>query len=58
MIYVEQQNKDLYKRLGGKTLKQRNSFVYLGGAVCRDGDTKTKIAEYNLGIMRGGRWNE
>ena len=28
-------------RLDGKKLNQRNSFVYLGGAVCGDGGTGT-----------------
>ena len=35
--------KDLDIKLDGKKLKQRDSFVYLGGTVCGDGDTETEI---------------
>ena len=37
--WVGQQKKDL----DGKKLNQRDSFVYLGGAVCGDGGTETEI---------------
>ena len=43
MLWVEQQKKDLQIRLDGKKLNQRDSFVYLGGAVCGDGGTETEI---------------
>ena len=43
VFWVGQQNKDLDIRLDGKKLNQRDSFVYLGGAVCRDGGTETEI---------------
>ena len=36
MLWVRQQNKNLDIRLDGKKLNQRDSFVYLGGVVCRD----------------------
>ena len=29
--------------LGGKKLTQRDSFVYLGGAVCGDGETERGV---------------
>ena len=34
VLWVRQQKKDLDVRLDGKKLNQRDSFVYLGGAVC------------------------
>ena len=40
---VEQQNKYLDIRLEGKKLKQRDSFVYLGGVICGDGGFETDI---------------
>ena len=40
---VEQQNKDLDIRLEGEKLKQRDSFVYLGGVICGDGGIETDI---------------
>ena len=43
MIWVGQQNKDLDINLERKKLKQQDSFVYLGGAVCRDGSTEMEI---------------
>ena len=43
VLWVGQQKKDLDIRLDGKNLNQRNSFVYLGGAVCGDGSTETDI---------------
>ena len=47
---VGQQNKDLGVRLEGKKLKQRGSFVYLGGAVCGDGGMEMDIRR---GIQAG-----
>ena len=35
--------KNLDIRLDGKKLKQRDNFVYVGGAVCGDGGTETEI---------------
>ena len=43
VLWVGQQKKDLDTKLDGKKLKQRDSFVYLGGAVCGDGGTETEI---------------
>ena len=40
---VRATKKDLDIRLDGKKLKQRDSFVYLVGAVCGDGGTETDI---------------
>ena len=42
VLWVGQQKKYL-ERLDGKKLNQRDSFVYLGGAVCGDGGTETEI---------------
>ena len=50
MIWVGQQNKDLDISLEGKKLKQRDSFVYLGGAACRDGSTETEIRRIQAGV--------
>ena len=36
-------DKDLDISLEGKKLKQQDSFVYLGGAACRDGSTEMEI---------------
>ena len=43
MLWVGQQKKDLDIKLDGKKLNQRDSFVYLGGTVCGNGDTETEI---------------
>ena len=43
VLWVEQQNKELNIQLEGKTLRQRDSFVYLGGVVCRDGGMEMQI---------------
>ena len=43
VLWVGQQKKDLDIKLDGKKLNQRDSFVYLGGAVCGDGSTETEI---------------
>ena len=43
MLWVGQQKKYLDIRLDGKKLKQRDSFVYLGGAVCGDSGTEMEI---------------
>ena len=40
VLWVGHQKKDIEIRLDGKKLNQRESFVYLGGAVC---GTETKI---------------
>ena len=37
---------DLHEVLDGKTIKQVNSFVYLGGTVCEDGGS-TVAPRYN-----------
>ena len=38
-----QRRKELGIHLDGKKLKQRDSFVYLGGPICRDGNSETAI---------------
>ena len=56
MLWVGQQEKNQDIGLEGKKLKQRDSFVNLGGVVCRD-DSKMEICrEYKLGHVHGGKW--
>ena len=43
VLWVGQQKKDLDVRLDGKKLNQRDSFVYLGGAVCGHNGMETEI---------------
>ena len=43
MLWVGHQKKDLDIRLKGKKLNQQDIFVYLGGAVCGDGDTEMEV---------------
>ena len=43
VLWVGQQNKDLDIRLDGKKLNLRDSFVYMGRAVCWDVSTETEI---------------
>ena len=48
VLWVGQKKKDLDIRLDGKKLNQRDSFVYLGGGVCRqhgDGHSSTSWGE-------------
>ena len=56
MLWVGQQNKDV--RLERKQLKQRDSFAYLGGAVCGasgSGDGRRIQAEANIRMEDSGR---
>ena len=39
VMCVEPRWKEQEMHLDGKKLKQRNSFVYLGGAICEDGNS-------------------
>ena len=57
MLWVRQQNKDLDIRLDGKKLNQRDSFVYLGGAVCGDSSTEMEIRSTSWGecVAESGR---
>ena len=43
VLWVRQQKKDLDIKLEGKKLNQRDSFVYLSGAVSGDGSTEKEI---------------
>ena len=43
VLWVGQQKKDLDIRLDGKKLNQRDSFVYMGGALCGDGGMEKEI---------------
>ena len=49
VLWVGQQKEDLDIRLDGKKLNQQDTFVYLGGAVCRDGGTETEIRRIQTG---------
>ena len=53
VLCVGQQNRDLYIRLEGKKPNQRDSFVYLGGAVCGDGGAETELRKLEWKV--GGR---
>ena len=43
MLHIGHQREELDIELEGKILNQRDSFVYLGGAVCGDGKTERYI---------------
>ena len=43
VLHIGHQREELDIELEGKKLTQRDSFVYLGGAVCRDGKTEREV---------------
>ena len=43
LLHTGDQREDLDIELEGKKLTQRDSFVYLGGAVCGDGKTEREV---------------
>ena len=43
MLHIGHQREQLDIELEGKKLAQGDSFVYLGGAVCRDGKTEREV---------------
>ena len=43
MLQVGHQREELDIEVEGKKLTQEDSFVYLGGAVCRDGKTEREV---------------
>ena len=43
MLHIGHQREELDIELEGKILNQRDSFVYLDGAVCGDGKTERDI---------------
>ena len=43
MLHIGRQREELDIELEGKKLNQRDSFVYLGGAVCGDGKTEREV---------------
>ena len=43
VLHIGHQREELDIELGGKILNQRDSFVYLGGAVCGDGKTEREV---------------
>ena len=43
MLHIGHQREELDIELEGKKLTQRDSFVYLGGAVCGDGKTEREV---------------
>ena len=44
VMWVGPRRKELDIHLDGKKLKRRDSFVYLGGAICGDGNSDTEIS--------------
>ena len=42
-MWIGEQEVDLHVVVDGKTIKQVNSFVYLGGTVCQDGGSSKEI---------------
>ena len=45
VLHIGHQREELDIELEGKKLAQRDSFVYLGGAVCRDGKTEREVRQ-------------
>ena len=43
VMWIGEQEVSLHVVVGGKTIKQVNSFVYLGGTVCEDGGSSKEI---------------
>ena len=43
VLHIGHQREELDIELEGKKLNQRDSFVYLGGEVCRDGKTEIEV---------------
>ena len=43
VLHIGHQREELDIELEGKILNQRDSFVYLGGAVCGDGNTEREV---------------
>ena len=42
-MWIGEQEVDLHVVIDGKTIKQVNSFVYLGSTVCEDGGSSNEI---------------
>ena len=55
VLHIGHQREELDIELEGKILNQRDSFVYLGGAVCGDGKTEreTYVEDYRPQQTRG-----
>ena len=55
MLHIGNQREELDIEQEGKKLAQRDTFVYLGGAVCGDGKTEREryVEEYRLGRTHG-----
>ena len=43
LMWIGEQEVDLHVVVDGKTIKQVNSYVYLGGTVCEDGGSSKEI---------------
>ena len=43
VMWIIEQEVDLHVVVDGKTIKQVNSFIYLGGTVCEDGGSSKEI---------------
>ena len=46
VLHIGHQREELDIELEGKKLTQRDSFVYLGRAVCGDGKTEREVGEH------------
>ena len=55
MLHIGHQREELDIELEGKILNQRDSFVYLGGAVCGDGTTERDIRRRVQAAANGWR---
>ena len=59
VLHIGLQREELDIELEGKKLTQGDSFVYLGGAVCGDGNTEREVLEeYRLERSRGKQLRE
>ena len=57
VMWIGEQEVDLYVVVDGKTIKQVTSFVYLGGTVCEDeGSSRKYRGECKQVQQRGGEW--
>ena len=50
MLHIGHQRDELDIELEGKKLTQRDSFVYLGGAVCGYGKTERETVEKQITV--------
>ena len=56
VLHIGHQREELDIELEGKILNQRDSFVYLGGAVCGDGKTEREVRRRVQAAANAWRW--